>query len=116
MTLAEQTSNNVPAALILPPAISSAFLFVRLYAITSKPCFAKFSAMPFPMVPIPIKPTVAIEKQKECFFIKLLETPRSRDELVRESKLDIGNASAILSLLEIKGLIAEELGEVRKTF
>jgi hypothetical protein len=32
------------------------------------------------------------------------------------SKLDIGSASATLSLLEIKGLIREELGEVRKTF
>ena len=53
---------------------------------------------------------------EEKIFIKLLETPRSHDELVRQSKLDIGNASAILSLLEIKGLIAEELGEVRKTF
>jgi len=53
---------------------------------------------------------------EEKIFIKLLETPCSRDKLVRRSKLPIGNASAVLSLLEIKGLIAEELGEVRKTF
>jgi len=53
---------------------------------------------------------------EEKVFIKILEKPYSRDELIRRSKLDIGNASATLSLLEIKGLIVEELGEVRKTF
>ena len=53
---------------------------------------------------------------EEKVFIKLLVEPRSRDELIRQSKFDTGNASAILSLLEIKGLITEELGEVRKTF
>jgi predicted Rossmann fold nucleotide-binding protein DprA/Smf involved in DNA uptake len=53
---------------------------------------------------------------EEKVFIKLLEVPRTRDELIRLSKLDTGTASAVLSLLEIKGLIKEELGEVRKTF
>lgn len=53
---------------------------------------------------------------EEKIFIKILEKPCSRDELIRQSKLDVGTASATLSLLEIKGLIAEELGEVRKTF
>jgi len=53
---------------------------------------------------------------EEKVFIKILEKPYPRDELIRQSKLDIGNASATLSLLEIKGLITEELGEVRKTF
>ena len=53
---------------------------------------------------------------EEKIFIKLLEKPSPRDELIRKSKLDTGMANAILSLLEIKGLIAEELGEVRKTF
>jgi len=53
---------------------------------------------------------------EEKTFIKILENPCPRDELIRKSKLDTGSASAILSLLEIKGLITEELGEVRKTF
>ncbi|MDO8728388.1 MAG: DNA-processing protein DprA [bacterium] len=53
---------------------------------------------------------------EEKVFIKIMEEPCSRDELIRKSKLDIGTASATLSLLEIKGLIVEELGEVRKTF
>src|SRR3989344_8285638 len=54
--------------------------------------------------------------KEEKVFIKILERPCPRDELISRSKLDIGNASATLSLLEIKGLIIEELGEVRKTF
>ncbi|OHA91247.1 MAG: DNA protecting protein DprA [Candidatus Zambryskibacteria bacterium RIFCSPHIGHO2_01_FULL_49_18] len=53
---------------------------------------------------------------EEKVFIEILKSPCSRDELIRKSKLDTGLASAILSLLEIKGLIAEEFGEVRKTF
>ncbi|MFZ2048990.1 MAG: DNA-processing protein DprA [Minisyncoccia bacterium] len=53
---------------------------------------------------------------EEKIFIKLLETSCTRDELIRNSKFETGKASAILSLLEIKGLITEELGEVRKTF
>ena len=53
---------------------------------------------------------------EEKIFIKLLDIPCPRDELIRKSKLDTGSASAILSLLEIKGLIIEEMGEVRKTF
>ena len=54
--------------------------------------------------------------EDEKKLIKLLENPCSRDELVRKSKLETSTASVTLSLLEIKGLITEELGEVRKTF
>ena len=53
---------------------------------------------------------------EEKVFLKLLETSCTRDELIRNSKFETGKASAVLSLLEIKGLIVEELGEVRKTF
>ncbi len=53
---------------------------------------------------------------EEKTFIEILKSPCSRDELIAKSKLDTGSASAILSLLEIKGLIVEEMGEVRKTF
>ncbi len=52
----------------------------------------------------------------EKIFINLLSKPCSRDELIRKSKLETSAASAALSLLEIKGLIKEEMGEVRKTF
>ena len=54
--------------------------------------------------------------EDEKKFIKLLDKPCPRDELVRKSKLETSTASATLSLLEIKGLITEELGLVRKTF
>ena len=54
--------------------------------------------------------------EEEKIFISILESPCSRDELIRQSNLDSGKAMAILSLLEIKGLIFEELGEIRKTF
>src|SRR3989338_4278875 len=55
-------------------------------------------------------------REDEKKFIKLLDKPCPRDELVRKSKLETSTASATLSLLEIKGLITEELGLVRKTF
>ncbi|MDB5194438.1 MAG: protecting protein DprA [Parcubacteria group bacterium] len=53
---------------------------------------------------------------EEKALIKILEHPCERDELVRKSKLDISTANSVLMLMEIKGLIKEELGEVRKTF
>lgn len=53
---------------------------------------------------------------EEKVFITLLESPLSRDQLIRKSKIDTSKANAILSLLEIKGLIFEELGEVRRSF
>lgn len=52
----------------------------------------------------------------ENIFIKLLAGPSTRNELIRKSKLPTSQANAVLSLLEIKGLIREELGEIRKTF
>ena len=52
----------------------------------------------------------------EKIFINLLSTPCERDTLVRKSKINISQANAVLSLMEIKGLIKEEMGEVRKTF
>lgn len=54
--------------------------------------------------------------EEEKVFIGILESPHERDELIRKAKMDVSKANAILSLLEIKGLIAESLGEVRKTF
>ncbi|MBX4199894.1 DNA-processing protein DprA [Candidatus Parcubacteria bacterium] len=53
---------------------------------------------------------------EEKTFIKILDKPTDRDSLVRASRLEISKANSVLMLLEIKGLIKEELGEVRKTF
>ncbi len=51
---------------------------------------------------------------EEMKFIKMLFEPMERDELIRESGMDIATANALLSIMEIKELIKEELGEIRK--
>jgi len=52
----------------------------------------------------------------ERIILMLLDTPLAKEDIIRRCGLSIGTASATLSLLEIKGLIFEELGEIRKTF
>ena len=47
-------------------------------------------------------------------IIGLLREPRERDELIRESGMDTATANALLSIMEIKELIKEELGEIKK--
>jgi DNA processing protein len=56
--------------------------------------------------------TTAEEKK----VLKILEEPMERDDLIREMKMPTGDANTILSVMEIKGLIKEELGEIRKVF
>ncbi len=58
------------------------------------------------------------EKYADCSteekkIIELLFEPMERDELVRSSGLNIAQANALLSIMEIKELIKEELGEIR---
>ena len=62
------------------------------------------------------------EKQKKLFadlspeekkVVDLLREPVGRDDLIRALKMPIPTANAILSVMEIKGLIKEELGEIR---
>jgi DNA processing protein len=53
---------------------------------------------------------------EEKTFIKILSKPCERDILIKKSKFNKSEADSILSVLEIKGLITEELGKVRKTF
>ena len=43
----------------------------------------------------------------------LLREPISRDDLIRAIKMPIPTANALLSVMEIKGLIKEEMGEIR---
>ncbi len=52
--------------------------------------------------------------KEELKIIELLREPIERDELIRESGMDIATANALLSIMEIKELIKEELGEIRK--
>lgn len=51
--------------------------------------------------------------KEELKIIELLREPIERDELVRISGLPIAEANALLSIMEIKELIKEELGEIR---
>lgn len=50
---------------------------------------------------------------EEKKVLKLLTEPLPRDELIRAMALPVAIANATLSIMEIKGLIKEELGEIR---
>ena len=50
---------------------------------------------------------------EEKIVVGLLREPVERDSLIRAMKLPIPTANAILSVMEIKELIKEELGEIR---
>ncbi|MEI6659997.1 MAG: DNA-processing protein DprA [bacterium] len=52
--------------------------------------------------------------KEEMKIINLLREPLERDELVRASGMNTADANSLLSLMEIKELIKEELGEIRK--
>ena len=54
----------------------------------------------------------ASEDEKK--LLSLLGEPLSRDELISLSQMSPPSANAIISLLEIKGLISESLGKIRK--
>lgn len=56
--------------------------------------------------------------EKEMQIIKILSEPLERDQVLRRAKEDgiqIGETQTLLSLLELKGLIKESLGEIRLT-
>ncbi len=59
------------------------------------------------------------EKYADCSadekkILALLLEPKERDVLIRESKMETAKANALLSIMEIKELIKEEYGEIRK--
>ena len=62
------------------------------------------------------------EKQAKLFLdlspeekkiVELLREPMPRDELIRALKMPTPQANALLSIMEIKELVKEELGEMR---
>jgi len=55
-------------------------------------------------------------RPEEKTILKLLTEPLERDDLIRKMKMSTGEANALLSVMEIKGLIKEEMGEIRKSF
>ena len=50
---------------------------------------------------------------EEKMILKLLREPVPRDDLIRATKMPTSTANTILSVMEIKGIIKEELGEIR---
>ncbi len=52
---------------------------------------------------------------EELLVIKILNEPLPKDELIRALKMPISQANAIISVMEIKGLIKETFGEIRLT-
>ena len=53
---------------------------------------------------------------EEKMVMKLLREPMPRDELIRAMKVHISKANTILTVMEIKELIKEELVEIRASF
>ena len=51
--------------------------------------------------------------KEEKIVVDLLREPIGRDDLIREMKIKTSEANSILSVMEIKGIIKEELGEIR---
>jgi DNA processing protein len=52
---------------------------------------------------------------EEKAVIKILREPMEKDELIRALDMPVGQANAVLSVMELKGLIIEKLGEVHLT-
>ena len=52
--------------------------------------------------------------KEEMKIIELLREPMERNDLIRELGMNTGEANALLSIMELKELIKEELGEIRK--
>jgi DNA processing protein len=55
-------------------------------------------------------------RPEEKSVLKLLTEPTERDELIRKMKMPTNIANSLLSVMEIKGLIKEEMGEIRASF
>mgnify|MGYP001180974029 CR=1 FL=1 len=52
---------------------------------------------------------------EEKLVIKTLREPMPKDELLRALNMPMGQANAVLSVMELKGLISEKLGEIHLT-
>lgn len=51
--------------------------------------------------------------EDELKIIKLLKNSIEKDTLIEMSEMNIGKINSIISILEIKGIIKEEMGEIR---
>lgn len=57
--------------------------------------------------------TIALTKEEER-VIKILHESMSRDELIRTLALPTGDANVLLAGMELRGIITESMGEIRK--
>ena len=53
--------------------------------------------------------------EEELLVVKILNEPLEKDELIRQMKMPVSKASTVISIMEIKGLIVESMGEIRLT-
>jgi DNA processing protein len=53
---------------------------------------------------------------EEKMVIEILKDPLPRDELIRAMKMSTPDANTLISIMEIKSLIKEEMGEIRANF
>ena len=51
----------------------------------------------------------------ELQILEILKSPMTRDELIETLNMPVSEIYSLLSVLEIKGLIKEEMGEIRLT-
>jgi DNA processing protein len=51
--------------------------------------------------------------EDELKIINLLKNPMEKEALIEMSEMNIGKINSIISILEIKGIIKEEMGEIR---
>jgi predicted Rossmann fold nucleotide-binding protein DprA/Smf involved in DNA uptake len=47
--------------------------------------------------------------------VKILSEPKTKDDLIREMHLPASKVCTIISIMEIKGLIKESMGEIHLT-
>ncbi|MEI8123806.1 MAG: DNA-processing protein DprA [bacterium] len=52
---------------------------------------------------------------EELLVVKILDTPKTKDDLIRELHMPTSKVCAIISIMEIKGLIKESMGEIHLT-
>jgi len=59
-------------------------------------------------------PTIGLVSDDEAKVLELLKEPMTRDELIEKMGMEISRANVLLSAMEIKGMIKEIMGEIRK--
>ncbi len=105
--------------LVVPGSIFSAtskgthqFLKLGAGAVTEPNDILK--ALNIPMMDIVSPSCLNDLSEYERRVLTILESPRTRDELIEALELPISEANVLLSTMEIKGLITETLGAVRR--